>query len=245
MKHKFEVIPGGRDKDNEKNKKEINRRKFIKRAVGGSLAAITLAELYKKLEDKKEKIDKVQNASEAIYFVLTGEKRKFDFVYYRDYDFYLYKLNQEEKTNFPQERLIKKIKENFEEKNIKLKTEVKIFNNLEEGLNFINQNKDANTFIIILWPARVGSGGSFNTLSMGIITESQKDYFSVWDPNNGNLNYSIKEMPNFKNLSIWKKTNKPLILISISPKIAISKDLQMKAEEEIKKFKKNLQNKNN
>lgn len=244
MNRKFEVIPGGRNKRNKKDKegREISRRKVLISASGIVSAILGGKKLLEHLETP-EKTEKIKSALEGIYFALTGEKRKFGFIDYDDFHLTIEEIKKKGELPPQVEALLKRVKKYFKtEKDIKLKSEVKVFDDLKKGVEFINQNQNKSTMIIVLWPARSG-WPPFNTLSMGIIEKGIENGFIVWDPNNKTLTYSfsLKEsQKEVKDLNIWKEFQSPIIIIEITPKININEENKKIVEEEIEKFKKQL-----
>lgn len=239
MNNKFEQ----KFNNGEENKsKKISRRKLIGSALGALTGAILAKKGIEKLQEP-EKTEKIRNFSEGIYFSLTGEKRKFDFVGYQDFSLAL------DKNELPfeiQERLLKTLKKNLEDKkNLKIKIETKIIKNIKNGIDFIKEKQKDNTILIVLWKTKKILEYTESTASMGIIKEVLNNGFVVWDPNNGELTYKL-ENPNtqgrFKNLTYWKEYSNPIVLILIKPKLEMVVS-EEKIEKEIQKFKKEQQEK--
>jgi hypothetical protein len=241
MNNKFEK----KFNNNEENTSgKISRRKLIKTAIGAIASGLLIKKGIEKLQEP-EKIENVRNFSEGIYFALTGERRRFDFI---GYDDFIIAASKNEIPSKIKEKLLKTLKKNLEsKKNLKINIETKIIKNIKNGLDFIKAKQNDHTILIALWKAGRDLPPSGGTVSMGIIKKNLNNGFIVWDPNNGELVYKLERFNTntqgrFKDLSYWEDHSNPMILILINPKLEIIIP-EKEIEKEIQKFKKEQEEK--
>jgi len=188
---------------NEKSKK-ITRREFIKNAAEITAGGLGAYGLYKVLEELKRQ--KIENSPEGIYYLLTGKKIDLEVITWENYN-----------------KVLNNLKEKFE-KILKVKGEIKKFNDIDEGIAALAQEKG--TVILVLWPTREYP---IVQPSLGILEEAGAGHIKVWDPNKGDVEY-------IKSLEVWRRRKRQIVYLSLDKKIQISgkreKEIESSIEEE-------------
>lgn len=176
--------------------RKISRREFLRKlgkVTAGIVGGITIYEILKKLQKER-----IENAPEGIYYALTNEK-----------------IDLPSLTDENLNTVLDQLK-NALQKKLNIEVELKKFENLDDGLKNLNQDKNK-TIILVLWPTK---DYPEYTPSLGIVEEVSENKIIVWDPN-------YKDQIIYKNsLKIWKAKNRPIIYLTLSEKFSISPEIK-------------------
>jgi len=187
------------------------RREFLKRLgqIGAGLAGITIITELAKREAKNT----IENAPEGIYYLITGKKIQLGSITEKNYTLIL--------TN---------LRELLSEK-LKLNVDLKIYDDLNEGLEELGQSKDK-TIIIVTWPTK--EDYSKREPSLGVVLDIKENYIKVWDPNpdEGIVEYK-------KTLNIWREKKRPLACLIIDKKIELDPERLEEIRRSIKEIEVN------